>query len=45
MSAVFIDLSKPFDMISHDILKEKIENLGNRGIANKWVNIICERAF
>ena len=34
--SVFIDLTKAFDTISHSILLKKIDNLGIRGIANKW---------
>ena len=34
--AVFIDLYKALDTISHDILLNKFEKLGIRGIANKW---------
>ena len=34
--AFFIDLSKAFDTISHDILLSNLENLDIRGIANKW---------
>lgn len=42
--SIFCDLSKAFDVISHDILFRKLNHLGIRGIANDWlVNYLSHR--
>ena len=40
--AIFLDLAKAFDTVNHDILIQKLQNLGVRGPINKWFQSYLE---
>ena len=45
VGAVYVDLSKAFDTIDHKTLLRKLDKMGIRGVANKWVNSYLNGRF
>ena len=33
---IFVDLQKPFDTVDHDILIQRLNHYGIRGVVNNW---------
>jgi len=41
---IYLDLTKAFDTVNHDVLLYKLQNYGIRGIAYRWFeSYLCNR--